>query len=703
MAGIISAIIGGIVTTIFRGSFVAINGPANGLVVVGLAALGMLSDENGGGFTYVLAAFIIAGAIQLLMGLLRLGKLGDIFPPSVVQGLLAAIGIIIITKQIHVAVGVDFKSISTFSDILQIPESILNLNPFVTAIGVLSLAVLIIHPRIPNKFFHFVPAPLWVILIALPLVYLFNFYDDHYRDLLGFQYHLGPKYLIQIPDNLADSLMFPDFSKIGQPEFWLVVIMITLVCTIESIVSDKAVEKIDPYKRKTWLNRDLIGIGVSTIVSGFLGGLPVTTVVARSSVNVNHGAKTRWSNFFHGFCLLLIVFFFSSVIQKVPLAALAAILVFTGYKLTSPKVFLDAFRKGWEQFFILVVTITAVLLTGILWGVVLGIIFTLILHFFRSGLSLTIFGKYLVKPFSRIIIEKDGSYHVKVKGVANFANILYLSEKISKIPKNERVVMDFSHTRLIDYTVLEYVSDYAETYNRKDGEFDIIGLDTHQTSSHFPYALHIIESPQLRKIRLTSRQQKLQKLAISHGWPYDPKINWNVQEMGDFLFFDTRPIEFKKNIILGSYPDHGVDWEISDVTFDEGALLATDVYHTSIQSLKLPFEMPVFSLEKEAFLDKVLELAGFDDIDFKDFKTFSDKFVLKGPNEDEIRKFFTPELIKFFEEGDIYHLESNGNELLVFKYLRLATPKEILNMVRYSHKLVKRLLSQLEKVKTDSL
>ncbi len=690
ISGLISAIIGGIVTTLFRGSYVGINGPGTGLIVVTLLAITAMEDGQGRTYNYVLAAFIISGLFQVVFGLLRLGKYGDFLPSSVVNGLLAAIGIIIMGNQFHATLGAESSSTNSIATLLEIPNSIMHLNPVVTVIGVVSILILIFHPKIKNKVLHFIPAPMWVLMFSVPMVFAFDLFDPHVITFLGETHSVGPQHLIVLPENMMESIMLPDFSKIDTWAFWLSVISICLISSIETIVSAKAVEKLDPYKRKTWLNRDLIGVGLSTALAGFIGGLPIITVVMRSSVNVNNGAKTRWSNLFHGLILLGFLLIIPEIIQMVPFAALAAILVFTGFKLTSPRVFREAKRKGWEQLMILIVTLVAVLTTNLLLGIFVGIICTLVIHYFKVDIPISKFLRYLINPFSQVVPERNNSFLLRVKGISNFFNILHVIKNVATLPQRKRVVVDFSHTRLVDLTVLEYIREFAEDYERNGGMMDIVGLDIHETSSPHPDALHVLKQ-QKKIFRLTRRQGKIKQMAARNNLPFNPDISYDISSLKKFLFFKSRPIQYKKNTIKGYEGDLQVKWEISDITFTEGALIAAETNRTTIQVLDLPFNIPVFSLEKEVFFDKLLELTGIDDIDFKDHKEFSKRFSLKGPDEAEIRQFFTADIIEFFEKMDIYHLESSGNAILVFKYLRLASPSESMKMHHYSKQLVRKL------------
>ena len=687
MAGLICVIVGGLVTTFIRGSHVGINGPAKALIVVALVASENLSDGvAASGFPYVMAAFAVSGVLQVILGALRLGRLGHVMPSAAIYGLLAAIGLIILGTQIHVALGVASTAYKPLDVLMDIPHSMLHLNPFITLVGAVGLLILILYPKTENPYIRYVPAPMWVLFITIPLFMAFRWIASG----LGTESLVAPSYLIQLPNDLTAGLVFPNFSKIDQPIFWVMVFLITLVLSLESLASAKAIDKLDPYRRKTNLSDDLVGIGFGTIASAMIGGLPVSTAIVCSSVNVNNAAKTRWSNFFQGVIVLVFVLALRPFIQTIPLAALAAILIFTGYKLVSPKVFKSMYRKGWEQLAILTVTMVSALVFGLVTGLLVGIVFTLIIHYLRSGIPFPLFVRYLKTPYVKIIRERKRTYLFKMKGVINFFNILQLQRKIRDLGSDKYIILDFSHARIVDLTVLEYIHEYAEKYSQQGGEFHFTGLDIHETSSHHPHALHVLRALEPRKVRLTRRQAALKQLARSQSWSYDPDINWNISDLDKFLFFKIHPVEFRKNQLAGSYADLQVQWEICDITL-KNAFIAFETYRLTVEVLSLPFRIPVFSLEEESFLDRMSLMAEQQDIDFKEYQQFSHKFLLQGPDEESIRKFFSPDLVRFFEKGDIYHLESNGREILIFRHLRLISAQEVQNMVGYSEKLVHKL------------
>ncbi len=651
MSGILAAIIGGVVTTFFRGSYVAINGPAAGLIVVVLTGVESLADENGSGFPYVLAAIVVAGMIQAVLGIMKMGKLGDLFPASVVNGMLATIGITIFIKQFHVALGVNSKGGSVLQSLTEIPESILDLNLVVTIISLVSLLILIFHSHIRNKFLKSIPAPLLVLLFSIPFVFIVNFFGDENMLVLGKPLYVGAEYLVDIPDDLSDSIIFPNFSKILLPEFWLVVLSLTLVASIETLISTKAVDKLDHYKRRTNLNKDLFAVGLSTAVSGFLGGLPIITVIVRSSVNVNHNAKTKWSNFYHGILLLVFVFLFPFIVKEIPLASLAAILVYTGYKLASPKVFQSALLKGWEQLLILIVTLVASLWLNLLWGIIIGIVTTLLIHWVTSQLNLGTFFRHLIHTEINVVEESKEVVHVEIKGIANFAILLKLINTLTGIGSEKHFIVNFSRTKLVDSTVLDFIHEHREKYFTQT-DFEFVGLDVHRTSSPHPLALHILEKPMQK--RLTGRQNEIYHIAQEKNYRFVPEINWDVRHFEKYNFFEFHLIEYHRNRLIGKFDN--IQWEISDLTYNDGILMASEEHHITIMVLYLPKEITPFSITKE----NVRQLKSM---------------IRKSQDDDDSST--KNDLSEFLAKNASYYVEGVDNEILIYRKERLLSTKEI--------------------------
>ncbi len=491
MAGIITAVIGGLLVSRISGSYVTINGPAAGLIVVILDAVQTLGEgDMMAGYKFTLAAIVIASLLQVLMGFVKAGKLSAFFPSSVVHGMLAAIGIIIIVKQIHTVFGVKPDADSLFATIGAIPASIWNMNPEIAMIGLLGLILLIIWDVVDHKWIKMIPAPIIVVLVGMGMGQFFDLDLKHHYMVLPdadwlphHEFTVGPKYLVEVPGNFMDSFYFPDFGKFFTIEFWVAVVSICLVGSLESLLSAAAVDKLDPYKRCSDLNRDLAAVGAGNTLAGLVGGTPMIAEIVRSSANVNNGAKTGWANFFHGAFLLLFVALFPNVIHEIPMASLAALLVYTGYRLASPREFRKTWDIGKDNFIVFVTTIVAVLATDLLIGVAIGIVVKTLIHIAR-GVEM--------KNFFSMAFEIQQTdidvYHVQIHGAAIFSNLLGLKSELAELPKGKKVYFDLSESDLIDHTVMEFLHDFSEDYARSGGHCEIVGLENHEPFSDHPHA-----------------------------------------------------------------------------------------------------------------------------------------------------------------------------------------------------------------------
>ncbi|MGK0388838.1 MAG: MFS superfamily sulfate permease-like transporter [Maribacter sp.] len=689
IAGLISAIIGGIVATPFRGSHLAINGPAAGLIAVILSASYSLNDGSDQTLNYVLAAICIAGLIQVLLGVLKLGRIAEIIPSSVIQGVMVAIGIIIFSTQIHVAMGTKPVGKNTIDLLKEIFTQIPNIHPIIFGISIIGVIILVVIPKIQSRLLHYFPASLWVLVMSVIVAYVFNFFEPHSIDIAGRAYYVGPQQLISIPDDLRDAIMHPNFSRINDYKFWLAVLSISLIASIQTLAMAKAVDKLDPYKRKSNLNKDLIGVGLATAISGAIGGLPIITVIVRSTVNVNNNAKTKWSNFYHGILIIIFLFLLAPFIQKIPLAALAAILVYIGFRLASPSVFKKIYDMGVEQLIFMVVTIGITLYSDLLWGILGGSLFTLLVHILLSRMPV---GEFFKKTFSNntnVSITKEGNYNLNVEGIASFITIPRIDKLTKTIPAGTNVTIDLSKTRLVGMTFMEYLVDYLKMHEDTGGSITITGLNSHVSSSPHNRALKISLNSFVTK--LSPRQLRLQNLANEREYEFIRQVDWNTSYLRNFHFFEIKPIERKSNCIKGTFKDVKMDWEISDVIFSEGAAFTAEVFNATVMLLKLNTDIPIFSMEKEGVLDKIFDrvmaFTGYQDIDFDMYSDFSNKFLLMGNNEEKIRSFFTDEIIRFFEDNQIYHIESNGEALLIFDKIKLARTDETMAFVEYGEKL----------------
>jgi MFS superfamily sulfate permease-like transporter len=517
IAGILTAMIGGLLVSRINGSFVTINGPAAGLIVVILSAVQSLGQgDTSAGYRYTLAAIVVASILQTLLGIFKAGRLSAFFPASVVHGMLAAIGIIIMAKQIHTLVGVKPESKEILETIFEIPHSLMNLNPEIALIGGLGLLILIAWSLVKNRYLKMIPAPLIVVLVGMALGQYFDLEHGHKYLFFMFmpepetvdaaaaisqilphhEFFTGPNFLVNVPEHFTSGFSFPDFGKIATPEFWVAVVSICLVGSLESLLSATAVDKLDPYKRYSNLNRDLAAVGIGNTIAGLVGGMPMIAEIVRSSANVNNGAKTGWANFFHGAFLLLFVALFPRIVHEIPLASLAALLVYTGFRLASPREFAKTMEIGFEQLTLFVITIIGVLATDLLVGVLIGIAAKLTIHILR-GVSF----KNIFRIFYEIEQQDLETYTIKVNGAAIFSNFISLRSEMTNLPERKKIVFDLTDTSLVDHTVMEFIDHFCHDYQARGGICAIQGLENHR-----PYSAHPLATRKRRQGDSTPRK-----------------------------------------------------------------------------------------------------------------------------------------------------------------------------------------------------
>jgi MFS superfamily sulfate permease-like transporter len=447
-AGLIAGIVGGIVVGFVSGSQLSVSGPAAGLTVIVLGAIAQL-----GNYQTFLLALVLAGVFQLVLGLIRAGTIGNYFPSSVIEGMLAAIGLILILKQLPHALGVDSDFLgdegffqgddqNTFS---AISNAASHFSLAAIVISVLSVLILVFWPKI--KKVNVVPAPLLVVILGIVLSLVFQ----------GTNFALKGQQMVNIPvingwGEFANLFSMPDFSQIGNKQVWIVAGTIAIVASLETLLGVEAVDKIDPIKRITPTNRELMAQGTGNMISGMLGGLPMTSVIVRSSANVNAGARTKMSAIFHGGWLLLSLLFIPSLINMIPLACLAAILLVTGYKLTRISLFKHMYHKGWDQFIPFVVTVIAVVFTDLLKGVAVGMAFS-IFYLLRTNMR---------NPFFYKVQEEGNKKNIRIKLAeeVSFLNKAAIQVLLTGIPKETNVIIDGSNARYIDPDVLETIFNY---------------------------------------------------------------------------------------------------------------------------------------------------------------------------------------------------------------------------------------------------
>ncbi|HCS51773.1 MAG TPA: sulfate transporter [Planctomycetaceae bacterium] len=489
IAGIFTAIIGSILTTFISNSELTIKGPAAGLIVI---AFGCIQDFGGPGnidaYRAAIAVGVAAAVLQIVFGLVRAGILGEFFPSSAVHGMLAAIGVIILIKQIPFSLGVINQetgrapSAEPFEMIKEIPHYIMEANPTIAAIGITSILIMFLWPLAGKRlnFLKNIPSPLVVLLVTVPMGMAFDLLHEHSYTLRNHQYQLGEQYLVQMPDRMFgmfDEITFPDFNALLQVKAWWWVGMFFVIGSLESLLSSKAIDLLDPWKRKTNMNRDMFAVGVGNLACSLVGGLPMISEIVRSKANIDNGARTRFADMWHGIFLLICVALIPTILHQIPLAALAGMLFYTGFRLAHPTEFVNVYRIGKEQFAIFVVTLVMVLATDLLIGVAAGIILKMVFHV-ANGVPI----KSLFMPYIEVQEIGDDTSLILARESAVFSNWIPFKRQIEDIGLIQRrnLIIDVSETNLVDHSVMEKLEEMERDFELEGLKFEVRGLESLQ-------------------------------------------------------------------------------------------------------------------------------------------------------------------------------------------------------------------------------
>ena len=471
-SGLIAGIIGGIVVGSLSGSAISVSGPAAGLTVIVFTAIADL-----GSFEAFLLAVAIAGVLQLIFGYIKAGIVSHYFPSSVIKGMLAAIGLILIMKQIPHALGYDADyegdlsffqpdGETTFTELLKAFDFF---EPGAIIIFLISMIILLVweNSKIKNiSFMKFIPGSLVAVIVGIVVN---QFFKGSYPEM-----YLSGNHVVSlpVPKNAGDFIgqfNLPDFSAISNKQVYITAITLAIVASLETLLSIEASDKLDPYKRITSTNRELKAQGVANIVSGLIGGLPMTSVIVRSSANAASGARTKLSAIVHGLLLLTSVMLIPNILNLIPLSALAALLILIGYKLAKISLFKSMYNLGFDQFIPFTVTILAILFTDLLIGIGIGMnvgIFFILRNNYRNAYHYT------------SEINGDGEkIAIKLSEEVTFLNKGKMLITLREIPDNSEVIIDGSQSKFISYDVLDVIDNFAESTKFRNIKLDLVGLE----------------------------------------------------------------------------------------------------------------------------------------------------------------------------------------------------------------------------------
>ena len=467
-SGIIAGVVGGILVTVFSGSRYSVSGPAAGLTAIVLASVAQL-----GSYQAFLAAVVFAGVFQILLGILKAGTIGNYIPNAVIKGMLAGIGIILIIKQIPHLFGYDkdpegdeqFIQMDGENSFTELFHMVNYITPGAVLIGLVSFAVLIVAEKPfykKSKVFSNLPGPLLAVVFGILLT-------------ISFKSHtflaIDPQHLVNLPSisslsDLQTNLTFPDFSFANGSKFWIIVFTLAVVASLETLLGIEAVDKLDPDKNESNTNKELLAQGIGNIACGFLGGLPVTSVIVRSSANINSGAKSKLSTILHASLLLVSVLLLPGLLALIPNACLAAILIMTGFKLTKLAIFKEQWKFGYEQFIPFVVTIVVMLVTDLLKGVCAGLIVAII-YIIRDNIKSSF-------ESSSEIIDGKLYYLIKLPQHVTFFNKGYLIKFFASIQTDSRVIIDATINKKMNRDAKDVVDDFINTSQKRKIEIELI-------------------------------------------------------------------------------------------------------------------------------------------------------------------------------------------------------------------------------------
>jgi MFS superfamily sulfate permease-like transporter len=464
-SGLIAGIVGGIIVGALSGSSLGVSGPAAGLAAIVLIAIGDL------GFESFLLAVVLGGAIQILFGLLQMGLIAYYFPSSVIKGMLTGIGIIIILKQIPHFFGYDTdpggdfaffqeNGENTFSEITNAFSFI---NPGAAVIGMISLFILIIWGNVlskKGKIFQIIQGPLVAVVVGI-IYFLITSGNDFWS--------ISSNHLVSVPvpedaSSFFSQFSFPNFKAITNPQVWITAFTIALVASLETLLCVEATDKLDPIKRVTPTNRELLAQGSGNIISGLIGGLPITQVIVRSSANIQSGGKTKMASILHGFLLLISVVLIPTFLNKIPLSVLAAILFIVGYKLAKPALFKVMFEKGWKQFAPFIVTIIGIVFTNLLLGIMFGLAVSALIVIVKS---------FQNSHFLHLEDKSNGTSRIKMTLAeeVTFFNKGAILKELENLPNNTFLELDVRNTIYIDDDIVEILEDFLD--KSKDRKINI--------------------------------------------------------------------------------------------------------------------------------------------------------------------------------------------------------------------------------------
>jgi len=688
VTGLISSIIAGLIFPFLGGAFVTISGPAAGLAPALLSGMLVLGGGDlAVGYPLLLVAICLTGLVQIVLAFMKAGRFAIFLPVTVVEAMLAAIGLIIIIKQIPPLMGAILPSAKSILETAsKLPDAVMQMEWQIFLIGSISLFLMFYLNRSRHEWMRKVPPPLVVAILGIALGYVFN---------------LDPKFLITMPENILEgSITFPAFGDVfGNPDLWwsvlVVVITLTLIDGVESLATIKAVDKIDPFQRKSDPNVTLRAMGVSNTVSSIFGGLTIIPGGIKSRTNIDAGGRTLWANFYNAVFLLIFLLVATDIIARVPLAAIASILIYVGWKLCEYKVFTKTYAIGRDQIVIFVITVLAVLGTDLLLGILIGItaeimmlLYLLMPSFrfvlngrlsFKRSLSLLwqnlrgLFGDPVIKVQEQ---QRDGRahYELSLSSVVCF-NLLSLDKLLGSLPADAGVTLIITESgHIIDHTAMEYLHQFQEECVRDKRPFELIGLDNfyqftnHSLSARMHDAILVKE-----EVKRTERELQMEQLANHYGFEFQPALVSTLNKEG-FIYLSRGSDKQKSNVMSGDYL--GCDVKLFDYSHTSAPDYYSKHWHTIIMARCLNSQMPNFIVAPGHYLQRYL--VGYHEVALSGADDFAKHYRLYGEQEKDPSPYVSRELVEFLSRHKQFYMEVREGVMLAFmRNNDLASPEDI--------------------------
>ncbi len=684
-AGLITVLVGSLVLGFLSGSPLSVRAPALStapLLFVAIHSLGSGYLETG--FRVVLAIILLCGILQILWGLLGLGNWLNTIPESITYGLVSSLGILLVIQQVYPLVGLEIPNGVFTHQVMEFPlELIYQMKIEFVLIGLLCLAALAIASYFQSRNAPLILTALLVVCLGAGMAWFMDV-----RNRFGHDIFLYPA------EGIDHMFAWADLNRMRDWKAFELILSMALILSLESLLNTRSTEATDFYRRRSRSNWELISLGIGNFLCGLLGGLPMFTSQTQSAINVNGGAKTRWSGIFLGLFFGLGYMILVPWIIWVPQGCVAAILLHWIYRTYSPQLFSNILNIGWDQMVIFLGTLTSALFLGVLGGFGVGLLLSWLIYWIL-GTPL----KHLFRIQLKVVNYPNQRSKVMVRSEALASNFLNLRKQLKTIPPQNHVYLDFTKCKLVEHSFLELIYHYPHVSPDNEMGLELQGLDEHISLSRHPLATRRDKSGfRLAKYTQESTQyneRQLDVLAVAsiNNAKLKPHLNYDGGRLKGFRFAMGYDIKYRENKFFKKYRTNpeapASQIEFSDILISRGTRLQEETHTLSVVLIsRLSLAIPVFNLGKENLLAKVWQTLGYEDIDFDEYPKFSEYYLLQGLNSLEIRGFFHAELIEFLEENQDFNVESYNNRILIHKNLTLMNRNEMEDAIDFAEKLL---------------